>query len=164
VREAASAVRLPYRRRTSNYDGQAVRYHVCEIDEETEMTAGPADDPMVPLLIEELRGLLTSENLVDAANLHMARQDGWLLLHIMAVSFGRLGLLLATLSDPAELADLNSLSCRITPGDNRARPDQWQYELSVGRYSSNNDIVFSVKIRLPIGDLPEVVSRQRERN
>ena len=55
------------------------------------MTAISADDPMVPLLIEELRGLLTGEDLVDAVNLHMARQDGWLLLHIMAVSFGRLG-------------------------------------------------------------------------
>jgi hypothetical protein len=119
---------------------------------------------MVPLLIEELRGLLTSGDLVEAVNLHITRQDGWLLLHVMAVSFGRLGLLLATLSDPAELADLNSLSCRVTPGDNRTRPDQWQYELIVGRYSSDNDIVFSVKVQLPIGDLPEVVSRMRQRN
>ncbi len=58
---------------------------------------------MVPLLIEELRELLTCEDLVDAVNLRMTRQDGWLLLHIMAVAIGRLGVLLATLSDPGSL-------------------------------------------------------------
>jgi hypothetical protein len=119
---------------------------------------------MVPLLIEELRELLTREDLVDAVNLRMTRQDGWLLLHIMAVAIGRLGVLLATLSDPAELEDPSSLSCRITPGDDRRRPDQWQYELIAGRYPSDNDIVFSAKVRLPVGDLPEVVSRMRQRH
>lgn len=88
------------------------------------MTAMSADDPMVPLLIEELRGLLTGEDLVDAVNLHMTRQDGWLLLHIMAVSFGRLGILLATtLSDPAELGDLNSRwPLRRRPRGHRTQP------------------------------------------
>jgi len=73
------------------------------------------DEPMVPRLIEELRELLTSEDLVDAVNLRMTLQDGWLLLHIMVVSIGKLGVLLAILSDPTELENPSSLSCRITP-------------------------------------------------
>ena len=117
---------------------------------------------MVPRLIEELRELLTSEDLVDAVNLRMTLQDGWLLLHIMVVSIGKLGVLLAILSDPTELENPSSLSCRITPGDDRSRTDQWQYQLIAGRYPGGRDIVFLVKVRLPTGDLPEVVSRMRQ--
>jgi hypothetical protein len=40
----------------------------------------------------------------------------------MAFTLGSVGVLLAALSDPAELADPNSLSCRITPGDDQSRP------------------------------------------
>jgi hypothetical protein len=125
------------------------------------MTETPPDDPMMPLLIQELRGLLTRENLIDPVNLRIAGQAGWVLLHIMAVSTGTLGVLLATLSDPAELRDPGSLSCRITPGDDHGRPGQWQYELIASRYPINKDIVFSAKVRLPAADLPEVISRLR---
>ncbi len=79
----------------------------------------------------------------------------------MAVPAGSLGVLLATLSDSAELDDLNSLSCRITPADRRVGPDLWQYELIACRYPADKSIVFAAKIRLPAADLPEVISRLR---
>jgi hypothetical protein len=77
----------------------------------------------------------------------------------MAFSPGSVGVLLATLSDPAELADPNSLSCRITPGDDQSRPDWWQYEFISGRYPGDKAIMFSAKIKLPVSDLPEMVRR-----
>jgi len=81
----------------------------------------------------------------------------------MTVSAASLGVLLATLSDPGELDDLNSLSCRITPGDHRVAPDLWQYELVATRYPTDKSIVFAAKIRLPVADLPEVLSRLHRR-
>jgi hypothetical protein len=40
----------------------------------------------------------------------------------MAISTGTLGALLAILTDPAELDDPGSLTCRITPGEVRRGP------------------------------------------
>ncbi len=39
------------------------------------MTAASADDPMVPLLTDELYTLLTRDRLVEGANLRLTRQD-----------------------------------------------------------------------------------------
>jgi hypothetical protein len=125
------------------------------------MTAVPSDDPMVPLLTDELYGLLTRERLVEGANLFLARQDDRLVIQIMAVSTGTLGVLLASLSDPAELDDPGSLTCRLTPGEVRRGPDEWEYELVATRYPIDHSVVFLAKVRLPIGDLPDVVSRMR---
>jgi hypothetical protein len=116
---------------------------------------------MVPLLAGELRGLLTRERLVDGADLLLTRQDDRLLIQIMAISTGTLGVLLASLSDPAELDDPGSLTRRITPGEMRERPDQWEYELVATRYPTDLSIVFLAKVRLPVSDLTEVVSRLR---
>lgn len=125
------------------------------------MTAASADDPMVPLLTDELYRLLTREHLVDGVNLLLTRQDDRLAIQIMAISTGTLGALLASLSDPAELDDPGSLTCRITPGEVRRGPDDWEYELVATRYPIDHSIVFLAKVRLPISDLPEVVSRMR---
>lgn len=125
------------------------------------MTAAPSDDPMVPLLTDELYGLLTRGRLVEGANLLLARQDDRLVIQIMAVSTGTLGVLLAGLSDPAELDDPGSLTSRITPGEMRRRPDEWEYELVATRYPIDHSVVFLAKVRLPVSDLPEVVSRMR---
>jgi len=119
-----------------------------------------ADDPVVPLLIDELRKLLIHGGYFDGISLLVALQDSWVLLHIVAVSTGRLGVLLAALSDHAELTDPDSMSCRITPPGDRS-PDRWQYELIASRYPSDRSIVFSAKMRLPASDLPEVVRRLR---
>lgn len=128
------------------------------------MTRTPLDDPIEPTLIGELRNLLVSGGLLESINLRINEQDGWVQLHVMAVSMSSVGVLLATLSDEAELDDLNSLSCRITPADHRVGPDPWQYELITSRYPTDNSIVFAAKIRLPAVDLPEVVSRLRKRH
>jgi hypothetical protein len=128
---------------------------------EPAMTAVPADDPMVSLLTDELYGLLTRERMVEGENLILTRQDDRLLIQIMAISTGTLGVLLASLSDPAELEDSGSLTRRITPGEMPGRPDQWKYELVATRYPLDHSVVFLAKIRLPTSDLPEVVSRLR---
>jgi len=128
------------------------------------MTHTSPDDPMKPALIGELRNLLVGGGLLEGINLRITAQDGWVQLHIMAVSMGSLGVLLATLSDPAELDDPNSLTCRITPADHRVGPDVWQYELIASRYPTDKSIVFATKIRLPAADLPEVISRLRQRH
>jgi hypothetical protein len=117
------------------------------------------DDPIEPALLGELRNVLVGGGLLKGINLHISEQDGWAQLHIMAVSMGSLGLLLATLSDPAELDDPNSLTRRITPADHRVGPDLWQYELIASRYPTDKSIVFAAKICLPVADLPEVLSR-----
>jgi hypothetical protein len=125
------------------------------------MSAAPADDPMVALLTDELRGLLTRERLIEGANLLLTRQGDRLVIQIMAVSTGTLGVLLASLSDPAELDDPGSLTCRITPGGARGKPDDWEYDLIATRYPVDRSVVFLAKVRLPDRDLPEVVSRLR---
>jgi hypothetical protein len=125
------------------------------------MTAAPSDDQMVSLLTDELYGLLTRERLVEGANLLLTRQDDRLVIQIMAISTGTLGVLLASLSNPAELDDPGSLTRRITPGEVRGRPDEWEYELVATRYPIDHSVVFLAKVRLPVGDLPEVVSRMR---
>jgi len=127
------------------------------------MTQASPGDPIVPALTGELRNVLTSGGLFEGINLHITHQDGWVQLHIMAVSIGSLGVLLATISDQAELGDLTSLSCRITPADRLFAPDQWQYELTACRYPTDMSIVFAAKIRLPVSDLPEVIRRLRQR-
>jgi hypothetical protein len=132
--------------------------------ERMQVTGTSAEDPKSSDLTGELRKLLVSGLGIDGINLRVAEQDGWVLLHIMAVSTRSLGLMLAKLSDPTELDDPGSLSCRITPGDVRRRPDQWQYELIPGRYPTDRTIVFSVKIRVPRADLSEVVRRLRQRH
>ena len=58
------------------------------------------------------------------------------MIRIMAVTTEALGVLLASLSDPAELDDSSSLTCRITPGEVRRGPGEWEYELVAGRYPS----------------------------
>jgi len=125
------------------------------------MGAAPGDDPMVALLIDELRGLLTRERLVEGANLLLTRQDDRLVIQIMAVSTGTLGVLLASLSDPAELDDPGSLTRRITPGGAPRTPDDWEYDLIATRYPVDGSVAFLAKVRLPDRDLPEVVSRLR---
>jgi hypothetical protein len=125
------------------------------------LAAASADDPIVALLTDELYRLLTREHLVDGANLLLTRQDDRLTIQIMAISTGTLGVLLASLSDRAELDDPGSLTCRITPGEASRRPGDWEYELVATRYPVDRSIVFLAKVRLPIGDLPEVVSRTR---
>jgi hypothetical protein len=125
------------------------------------MTETSLSNSAVSLLTRELRECLIGEELADAVNLRITRHDSRVLVHIMSVSTGRLGMLLATLSDPSELDDPGSLSCRMTPGDRCSRPDQWQYELLIGRYPADNAIVFSAKVQLPVGDLPHVISRLR---
>jgi hypothetical protein len=120
----------------------------------------PPDDPAEPLLIE-LYGLLASEGVTEGANLLLRRQDDRVLMQIMAVSTAKLGILLASLSDPAELEDRASLTRRLTPGDAHRQPDDWRYELVATRYPIDHSIVFLAKVQLPIRDLPEVVSRLR---
>jgi hypothetical protein len=126
------------------------------------VTQTSLNDPIEPALIEEFRNLLVGGGILEGINLLITEQDGWIQLHIMAVSVGSLGVLLATLSDRAELDDLNSLSCRITPADRRVGPDLWQYELIATRYPTDKSIVFAAKVRLPVADLPEVISRLRQ--
>jgi hypothetical protein len=116
---------------------------------------------MVALLTDELYGLLTGERLVEGVNLLLAWQDDRLVIQIMAVSIGTLGVLLASLSEAAELDDPGSLTCRITPGEVRGRPGDWEYELVATRYPVDQGVVFLAKVRLPVGDLSEVVSRLR---
>src|ERR1039457_1608146 len=137
------------------------RHDLLAETKESAVSAESADDPIVPLLIDELHGLLTREGLVEGVNLHLARQDDRLLIRIMAVTTGTLGVVLASLSDPAELDDPGSLTCRITPGEVRRESGDWEYELVATRYPIDQSIVFLANVRLPIGDLPEVVSRLR---
>jgi hypothetical protein len=125
------------------------------------VTTTPADDPMVPLLTDELYGLMTRERLVEGVNLLITRQDDRLEIQIMAVSIGTLGVLAAGLSDPGELNDPGSLTRRITPGDRPREPGDWEYDLVATRYPIDHSVVFLAKIRLPVSDLPEVVSRLR---
>ena len=130
--------------------------------ERLQVTGNSSEGPEPSELVGDLRGILTRGGLgIDGVNLRVAEQDGWVLLHLMAVSTGSLGLMLAALSDHAELGDPGSLTCRITPADDRSRPDQWQYELIAGRYPIDRSIVFSAKVRMPLADLPEVVRRLR---
>jgi hypothetical protein len=76
----------------------------------------------------------------------------------MAVSVKALGVLLASLSDPADLNDRSRLTRRITPGEARRTPDDWEYELVATRYPLDNSMVLLAKIRRPIRDLTEVVT------
>lgn len=110
-------------------------------------------------LIGELRGRLIGAGLTDGVNLVLRADEEVVQVHLMAVSLGRLGMLLATLSDLAELADPGSLSSRITPGSNDGGDGRWQYELFAGRYPHSSEIVFSALIRLPASDLTAVLSR-----
>lgn len=121
------------------------------------------DDAMVTRLTGELHAMLTREGLVEGVNLLLTRQDDWLRVQIMAVSVKALGVLLASLSDAAELNDRSSLTRRITPGEARRTPGDWEYELVATRYPIDNSIVFLAKIRLPVRDLTEVVTRLRQR-
>jgi len=121
------------------------------------------EDAMVSLLTDELHALLTREGLVEGVNLLLTRQDDRLLVQIMAVSVRTLGVLLASLSDPAELDDRGSLTRRITPGEARGTPSDWEYQLVATRYPLDNSVVFRAKIRLPVRDLTEVVARLRRR-
>lgn len=122
------------------------------------------DDAMVSLLTDELRALVTREDLLERVNLLLTLQGDRLLVQIVAVSVRTLGVLLASLSNPAELDDRSSLTRRITPGAEARRvPDDWEYELVATRYPIDNSVVFLAKIRLPVGDLPEVVARLRQR-
>jgi hypothetical protein len=116
------------------------------------------DDPIYPLMTE-LYGLLTREDITEGTNLLIGRQDNWVLMQIMAASTAKLGLLLASLSDPEELENRTSLTRRLTPGESQREPDDWRYELVVTRYPTDRAIVFSAKIQLPVRDLPEVVAR-----
>jgi hypothetical protein len=125
------------------------------------MTDGIHAGALTALMLSELRTALISSGLFQGINLRVTEQDDRALIHIMAVSTSSLGVLLATLTDATELDDPDSLSCRITPGDVRGGPDQWQYELVASRYPGDHAIVISAKIRLPMADLPDVASRLR---
>lgn len=96
-------------------------------------------EAMSALLIRELHQLLAGRTLCRAGESARHPKDSTVLIHAMAVSTG---ILLAASSDPAELGDSDSLTCRITPGDQRSSPTQWQYELIAGRYLSDSTIVF----------------------
>jgi hypothetical protein len=109
--------------------------------------------------LRELRGLLISEGLTEGVNLLLTERDGVVQVQLMAIDLGRLGLLLAVLSDPAELADPGSLSGRVAPGGNDGAQGRWQYELIADRYPASGEIVFLGKIKLPASDLPEVIAR-----
>lgn len=119
------------------------------------MTGTHADDD----LVGELRGRLIGMGLTDGVNLVLRADGGVVQVHLMAVDLGRVGMLLAILSDPAELADPGSLSSRMTSGGSGRCQGRWQYELIAGRYPHGGEIVFSVLIRMPASDLPEVLSR-----
>jgi hypothetical protein len=110
-------------------------------------------------LAGELRGRLISEGLADGVNLLVRAQDGVVRVHLMAVDLGRLGMLLAAMSDAAELPDPGSLSNRLAPGGNDGANGRWQYELIAGRYPHSSEIVLSALIRLPASDVSEVLSR-----
>lgn len=86
-----------------------------------------------------------------------------MLIWIMGFDTRTLGMLLATLSDPAELNDPDSLTHRITTAEELGRPGQWEYRLIPTRYPVDQSVVLSAKILLPASDLPEVVSRLRDR-
>jgi hypothetical protein len=113
-------------------------------------------------LAEELRGLLIGEGLTEGVNLHLRERDGQVRVQLMAVDLGKLGLLLAVLSDPAELADPLSLSSRVASGRNDGAQDRWRYGLMACRYPVNGEIVFLADVRLPASDLPEVIWRLRQ--
>jgi len=121
------------------------------------------DNPAQPAPLGELRNLLIGSGLFEGINLHISEQDGRAQLYIMAISTADLGVLLATLSDPGEIDDPDSLTCRITPGDLRAGPGLWQYELIAARYPTDNSIVLAAKMHIPVTDVPEVISRLRQR-
>lgn len=110
-------------------------------------------------LIGELRARLIGTGLTEGVNLLLRADNKTVQVHLMAVRLGRLGMLLATLSDPAELPDPRSLSSRITPGGNDGAHGRWQYQLIAGRYPRGSDIVFSALIRIPASDLTVVLSR-----
>jgi len=119
------------------------------------MTGTGGDDA----LIGELRACLIGTGLTEGVNLLLRADADVVQVHLMAVHLGKLGMLLATLSDPAELTDPRSLSSRITPGGNDGADGRWQYKLIASRYPHSSDIVFSALIRLPVSDLTAVLSR-----
>jgi hypothetical protein len=80
----------------------------------------------------------------------------------MGVDLGRLGLLLATLSDVAELPDPGRLSRRVLPAAAMVLEAGWRYELIAGRYPHSSEIVFSALVRLPVSDTSEVLARPTE--
>lgn len=121
------------------------------------------ENPVEPALLGELRNLLVGVGLSEGINLHISEEDGRVQLYIMAISTADLGMLLATLSDPAEIDDPASLTCRITPGDQRVGSGLWQYELIATRYPTDKSIVLAAKIHIPTADLPEVISRLCQR-
>jgi hypothetical protein len=108
----------------------------------------------------ELAEILRREFLTDSdASVLIRQEDGRLLLWFSAVSTGMLGTLLATLSHPEELSDPGSLSCRIAiPYDGRGSGAQWKYGMDTTRFSDGS-ILFTTKIFVPFGDLPEVLTR-----
>jgi hypothetical protein len=122
----------------------------------------PESDEMSAQLAE-LRGLLISEGLTEGVNLLLTERDGVVQVQLMAVDLGRLGLLLAVLSDPAELTDPGSLSSRVAPGGNDGDHGRWQYGLIADRYPASGEIVFLCKIKLPASDLPEIIARSSGR-
>jgi hypothetical protein len=108
----------------------------------------------------ELAQILRREYLTDGeASVLIRQEDGRLLLWFSAVPTGVLGILLSTLSSPEELSDPASLSCRIAiPYDGRGSGDQWRYGMGATRFSDGS-ILFTTKIFVPFGDLPEVLTR-----
>ena len=122
------------------------------------------DSDEAAALLGELRLLLIDEGLTEGVNLHLSELDGVIEVQLMAVDLGRLGLLLAVLSDPAELADETSFSRRIASGSNDGEQGRWQYSLVAGRYPINDEIVFLGKVKLPASDVPEIIARVRKRS
>jgi hypothetical protein len=84
---------------------------------------------------------------------------------ILAGSSDTIGMLLATITDLAEIDDPESLSRRMAPGHSDL-PGRWKYGLGVARYLPINDPSLCLKVMLwiPTDDLPEVVSRLSRRS
>jgi hypothetical protein len=120
------------------------------------------DDSVSYRLTSELHDLLVRHHFTEAANLILSREHDRLLVRIMAASTSMLGVLLASLSTPAELGDRDSLTRRITPGEARGGAPKWEYDLAPSRYPIDDSIVFLISIRLPFTDIPAVISRLRQ--
>lgn len=93
------------------------------------------------------------------ASVMVGQKDGRLLVWFSAVSSITLGVMLAKLSRPEELADPESLSCRVAiPWNGHGSVGLWKYEMGTTRFLDGT-IVIAMRIYLPFGDLPEVIAR-----
>jgi len=100
--------------------------------------------------------------MVEGENLILTRQDDRLLIQIMAISTGTLGVLLASLSDPAELEDSAASHAGLRPV--RCRGDgPVEVRTVATRYPLDHSVVFLAKIRLPTATCPSGLAPGRSR-